>query len=338
MGGVVFVFIGGVVGAGFATGQELWLFFGRYGSVGILGILLSGLMLGAFGAEILGWATKERTAEHGSLFSRLLGKRMGLGADLMLSCFLFVVVAVMEAAGGEVGKQFFRLPVNWGIFVLILLASLSLWQKNGIIRASSLLVPLLITLMLLISLASFTLPSQRAALPLDPPLPWWLAAFFYASYNLLLVFSALCALAPNLLSLREGKLSSWLASGILTCLNLVLFAALSRQGGAGQLPILSLARRLGPLFGWAYLLALFFAIFTSLLAATWGMGRRLSGKLPEPVVEVLILILAWPLSRFGFAKIVASCYPLFGSFGFLLLLLLWSGSVKRNRVALLWIK
>lgn len=336
--GVAFVFIGGVVGAGFATGQEIWLFFGRYGKAGTFGILLSGLMLGFFGGAILGWAVKERTGEHRGLFINLLGTRTGFWADLMLSSFLFIIVAVMEAAWGEVGKQFFNISTNWGVLTCIVLAVLCLWQRKGIILISSLLVPLLICLLLLISIASFWLPAPKPIHPLQPALPWWLAAFFYASYNLLLVFSALCGLGPELTSLREGKDSSWLASGILTILNLIILAAMARQGGEGQLPVLALAKQLGPVFQWAYLLALSFAIFTSLLAATWGLGRRLARKLPEIIAEVLLLTLAWPLSQFGFAQIVASCYPLFGSLGFLLLILLWCGSFKRNHVALLWIK
>jgi uncharacterized membrane protein YkvI len=335
--GIAFVFIGGVVGAGFATGQELWLFFGRYQSAGYIGILLSGLMLGAFGGAILGWAQQERSGEHRGLLSNLLGSKTAAIADLVLSSFLFIIVAVMEAAWGEVGWQYFRIPPIFGAIFCIILTALCLWQKKGIILISSILVPLLIALMILIGIGGLILPSQIVASGPKPALPWWLAAFFYASYNLLLVFSALCGLGPELASLEEGKQASWLAGSILTLLNLVILLALSRQAETGSLPVLALAKRLGPIFQWGYLLALFLAIFTSILAATWGLGRRLARKMPQQLAELLLLTAAWPLSRFGFAKIVASFYPLFGSLGFLLLLLLWCGS-KRNRVALLWVK
>ena len=38
---VVFVIIGTMIGAGFASGQEIWIFFNRYGNLGILGLILS---------------------------------------------------------------------------------------------------------------------------------------------------------------------------------------------------------------------------------------------------------------------------------------------------------
>ena len=334
--GLAWVFIGGIVGAGFASGEEIWLFFGRYGSFGFLGIVLSGFMLGAFGGAILSWAAKERTRDHRGLFERLMGKRTALFADIVLSCFLFIIVAVMEAAGGEIGRQFSPASGNLFYIYLIILAGLRLWRTGGIVAINSILVPVLLLLLLLISAASFKLPAAADPLP-KPALPWWLAAFFYASYNLLLVFSALVGLAEKLDSLKAGRSTSFFASFILSSLNCIVLAAILRQPQS-NLPILALANSLGSAFRLCYIVTLFCAVFTSLLAAVWGLGKRLENIIPELWGELVILILAWPVSQFGFAKIVAGCYPLFGSLGFLLLILLWAGSVRKNRVALLWVK
>ena len=43
---VVFVIIGTTIGAGFASGKEIYLFFNSYGPKGILGILLSCILTG----------------------------------------------------------------------------------------------------------------------------------------------------------------------------------------------------------------------------------------------------------------------------------------------------
>ena len=43
---VVFVIIGTMIGAGFASGQEIWLFFNRYGNWGIAGIIVSSCLSG----------------------------------------------------------------------------------------------------------------------------------------------------------------------------------------------------------------------------------------------------------------------------------------------------
>ena len=43
---VVFVIIGTIIGAGFASGKEIYLFFYKYGTLGILGIIISGGLTG----------------------------------------------------------------------------------------------------------------------------------------------------------------------------------------------------------------------------------------------------------------------------------------------------
>ena len=43
---VVFVIIGTLIGAGFASGQEVYLFFFSYGMKGLIGILISSIIIG----------------------------------------------------------------------------------------------------------------------------------------------------------------------------------------------------------------------------------------------------------------------------------------------------
>ena len=42
----IFVIIGTMIGAGFASGQEIYLFFNRYGTMGILGLIISCALTG----------------------------------------------------------------------------------------------------------------------------------------------------------------------------------------------------------------------------------------------------------------------------------------------------
>ena len=41
-----FVIIGTIIGAGFASGQEIYIFFNRYGIQGLLGLILSMILIG----------------------------------------------------------------------------------------------------------------------------------------------------------------------------------------------------------------------------------------------------------------------------------------------------
>ena len=41
---IIMVIIGTLVGAGFASGREIYLFFGQYGIKGLIGIIISGTL------------------------------------------------------------------------------------------------------------------------------------------------------------------------------------------------------------------------------------------------------------------------------------------------------
>ena len=50
---VIFVIIGTLIGAGFASGREIYLFFLQYGTRGKIGIILTGLITGIIIGVIL---------------------------------------------------------------------------------------------------------------------------------------------------------------------------------------------------------------------------------------------------------------------------------------------
>lgn len=57
---VIFVIIGTLIGAGFASGKEIYIFFNRYGICGIIGILISGLLLGVLVYKVFDILVKQK--------------------------------------------------------------------------------------------------------------------------------------------------------------------------------------------------------------------------------------------------------------------------------------
>ena len=49
----VFVIVGAVVGAGFASGQEIYSFFNIYNENGLIGIIISSILLGIIIYKVL---------------------------------------------------------------------------------------------------------------------------------------------------------------------------------------------------------------------------------------------------------------------------------------------
>ena len=64
---VVFVVIGTIIGAGFASGQEIWLFFNQYGNGGAIGMIASCSLSGIIIYQVLRIAEKMQVASYDEL-------------------------------------------------------------------------------------------------------------------------------------------------------------------------------------------------------------------------------------------------------------------------------
>ena len=98
--GIAATFIGTVVGAGFASGQEIYQFFSIHGWFGWLGLILAVLLLGFSGVKVfqIGANLKPKSYQDFLLF--LLGPRLAAVMDLLLVTFFIVLIGVMFAGCG----------------------------------------------------------------------------------------------------------------------------------------------------------------------------------------------------------------------------------------------
>lgn len=73
---VAATYIGTVVGAGFATGKEIVQFFTQYGSMGLFGILISGLFFIWLGSKMMLIAQSIDATSYQTLNTHLFGTFM----------------------------------------------------------------------------------------------------------------------------------------------------------------------------------------------------------------------------------------------------------------------
>ena len=61
---IIFVIIGTIIGAGFASGQEIYLFFGKYQTAGIIGIMVSSTLMGILIYKIFTMSKQENLENY----------------------------------------------------------------------------------------------------------------------------------------------------------------------------------------------------------------------------------------------------------------------------------
>ena len=118
-------FVAWVIGAGFATGQEILQFFGAYGLDGLWGCLISMIIFAFFGGAIMQKGYDLQLKTHTQVFRYYCGPYIGRVLEFLTVLFLFCVVSIMIAGTGAVGSEYFGIPAEAGRVFMAVLCILS---------------------------------------------------------------------------------------------------------------------------------------------------------------------------------------------------------------------
>src|SRR5699024_11857812 len=100
-------FIGIIVGAGFASGQEILQYFTSFGYWGAVGALLSTVLFVYLGMTLTRVGSKLQTSSHKEAIYKISGKYLGILVDAVIVITLFGVGVVMVVGAVSTMKEKF---------------------------------------------------------------------------------------------------------------------------------------------------------------------------------------------------------------------------------------
>lgn len=325
-------YIGTVVGAGFASGQEVLQFFGYFGRAGLAGLAITAILLAAFGYMILELGRRLKAESHLPVIRYAGGRWIGTLLDWVITAFLFGGLVTMGAGAGAIFSEQFGLPFVWGSILMIGVSLFTvLFGISGVVRSISIVVPLLFVAVF--GVAAYTIATDYPALlatlrsysePSRAPLPYWpLTTILYTSYNLVLAIAILAPLGavsgPN--RLRTGAILGGIGLGIgATLINLAILTHIKRAA-AYEIPMIMVAGTVSPLVKTVYTLILLSEVYTTAVGSLYGFVARLS-KQGTPRYRYLTIgagVAALGLSQYGFSNLVGTLFPAVGFAGLLML-------------------
>ena len=323
-----FTFAGCYLGAGYVSGQELWQFFGCFGRQGVWGLLLAVTLSFVFGVLLLRLVQRTGCDQTDALVIRRPIPPLRDAVGLLQLFFLFGIFVIMAAGVGALTAQIFGISALWGSAVFCLAASwLSLTGTSGMMRVFSAVVPLLVSCSVAVSVLTLYRCGWRftiTAVPAGTPLlgNWAAAAGIFVSYNL---FSSVGILAPVGKVLRKPRtvrLGIFLGCVMLFSIALGIFLTMQAVPAAVDqpLPMLSVAGTLGR--GWygVYALLLFAAMFDTALSCAVALRHYCTVRFPcltdrSGIFVLLLALLSWGCSLFGFGQLIGAVYPVCGALG-----------------------
>lgn len=342
---VAAVYIGTLVGAGFASGQEVLQFFSFFGLTGILALAAATVMFVFYGMIVLELGRRLKADSHREIMRYVGGPWLGSIVDAVITFFLFGALTAMAAGTGAVFTEQLGLSGVLGSLVMIAITLLTvLLGIQGLINAISFVVPVLLISVLGVSVATLlvTPPDfdaiSRVIQPARAVVPYWpLAAVNYVSYNLVIgvpVLASLGLLAKHPGILRRGAVYGGLGLGIgALAINLALLANFP-EVARYQIPMAYVVAQLSPVMRVVYIIALLTAIYSTAVGCLYGFVNRFTnhGRPAFTWWVIVTSVFAFGASQFGFTNLVRVLYPAVGYAGLLMLAGLLYGYLKERLV------
>lgn len=342
--GVGLAFVGLLVGAGFASGQEMLQFFVAFGSWGIAGAVGAALILTVSGIAALQLGSYLLADEHTVVFRRVTSPWVAWFLDASTIITLFSIGFVMFAGGGSNMEQQFGWPV-WAGASLTLVAVLTAGMLD-VSRVSAIIgaiTPFLILFVVGASIWSIANSSydfralDMAARGVQTGVPnWWVGALNYMGLCVITAVSMTIVIGGSMLDVRMAGLGG-VIGGIVYLVLLVLgVTALYLQVdvvGQDDLPMLSLVNAVHPALGPVMAVVVFGMIFNTALGMFYALGKRLTRSRPDRfrIVYVVTVLVGFALSFVGFRDLVSYVFPPLGYLGLVLILVMGIGWIRRRQ-------
>ncbi|WP_027717103.1 YkvI family membrane protein [Desulfovirgula thermocuniculi] len=341
---VAVLYVGAVIGAGFASGQEILQFFMVFGYRGLWGAALVTFLFALLGFSLMLSVGAHRTTSYGELLPWLLGRRLAGFMDYLNLLMLFGGLAVMLAGGGALATEQLGLPGACGVIFTAAVTSLViLGGLEGVILANALLVPLKVAFIAFVCLAALwrcgAWPDLTGGpFPLNPPCRHWaLSGLLYVSYNMVVPVAVLSSLGgrvspgAGVAGGAAGGAALGAAVFLVALAELAFFPGVLRQ----QVPLLVVAASLGEVWKHCLGVLVWLAILTTAIADAHGLASRLAprGGRAYRRAGVLAVLACLPLARADFSRLVQLLYPLFGCAGLLLTAALAVAPLRLARAA-----
>lgn len=327
------VFIGTIVGAGLASGQEILQFFGLYGYKGFVGIILCCGFYIFFSRIIILLCFKFKFKSYREIIKYVFGKKLGRTVDYLTTFFIFTGNIIMISGGGTMLNEYIGINKFWGVLIMCVFAFIvTYFSSQGIIAVNSIIVPFSTFIIILLGILVFFTYKENSGFPYTSiPVPnktnleWLSFTIIYASFNLLGATGVLCPLISEGTNKKAFIRGCFLGSIVLTLLALSInFSILyyAPKSFRFEIPNLFVSRHYGPLLPLFLTLVIWFEMFSTEIGDLYSLAKALhhSKNITYTYSLLIILLASIPFTLIGFSNLIKLLYPAFGLLSFIFVL------------------
>ena len=325
------LYIGVIMGAGFASGRECWQFFGVFGKKGYFGAVFSTVCFVFLACMLTYIARSKNTSDLGRLISPFDNTYIDNVIGWTLGIIYYTMIIAMTAAGGSLLNQQFGISkVVGGLVIAVLCILTVLGDFERVSRIFRLLVPVLfiigiVTILLTIHIDFGQSGAVSGYRPGRMSPNWPVSALVFMAYNTLgmITMAGSCAVnAKDTANAYKGAVLGTLCLGGLTILLLRALLTDMAFSSSLDLPMLGFSARISPVLNVIYAVVLYGAVYSTGASTYYGFSTRIrSGRLKKYII-IFGAAAGFLLGLTGFKRLVEFLYPAQGYIGILFIFLI----------------
>ncbi|WP_100374321.1 YkvI family membrane protein [Bacillus sp. FJAT-45037] len=309
----MFLIIGTMIGAGYASGRELWEFFGAESG---LAILLFALLFMISATIIMKISYAKRSEHYLPILHELMGKRLTKLYDVMIVLYLFSTTVIMLAGGGAT-LEVVHLPYWLGIVIIGgCVVLLFVWDTKGMTSMNAVIIPVLIICLLGVLIAFQSLQGFPIRFRFDEQHNWP-AALTFTSLNILPLVAVLAAVGKEIKHKGEIWIASLGSGLVLGGISFLYNESLLQVAGdimLYEIPLFAILKHYPYYMVIIMSALLWMAIYTTAAAGVFGLISRVRGYVKGSawLIALALIALMAPLTTIGFSTLISILYPLYG--------------------------
>jgi len=319
---IVLVIIGALIGAGFASGQEIYSFFYSHGVIGLIGIVITFILICITIYKSLKIICEKRIKNYDEFLRVFIkNERVTKAINVVLNILLLVTFYIMIAGFGAYFEQEIGVSKFAGSSVLAAISAIIFFTSvKGVLKVSQLIVPILILFILIIGGMNLITMGPDTEIPIMNK-GWLLSSISYCSYNMILLIPVLISLRNQITKQSNIKYIAIISGILMIIMSVMIYMLLIKIDidiSLLEMPIVYVVRTFFAQFKSIYAFIILSSIFTTAISIGIGFLQNISkNKKSYPQFVLFMCITSLIISNFGFSKLVNFVYPLFGCIGIL---------------------
>ena len=306
-----------VIGAGFASGQEIVSFFVRQGRFGIIGIAAACLFFSLFACAVLTRCVGEGTASFSALLESLVPNRtVRRTVEAAILLCAMSTMCVMTSCVGELGAQLYGAHVIIGAAAFsVVCGMVFLMETRGMMGTNSLLGAVIVVG---IVFSCLYILRYREHQTMAPQVRAVFSGVAYAGYNIVGTGAVLAGMSRFLKSKKDAVIASAAAGLMLFIIIALIWTVLSIYYGKinlGDIPMLTMTFRQGRALGVFYGVMLAAAVLTTGISSGYAVIDMLSRRMNTKTAAAVTLFVSFCMSGAGFSTLIDTLYRVCGYVG-----------------------